>query len=86
MAGPLVSAPDIKSDSSKCSPVAVDVVVKRQLLVLPDESAREDAHAHVATDRPLGHIAVGITAVIRKPPNSTTLRRVNELRLLFSRC
>ncbi len=62
------------------SPISVDVVVERKLLVLLDRAVREYAHPDVLVDGPLRHIAVRITTVIGEPTNPSALGGVNELR------
>lgn len=41
------------------APIAIDVVVEGELLMLLDIPLGEDAHAHPVADRPLRDIAVG---------------------------
>lgn len=60
-------------------PITVDVVVKRQLLVLLDRTVGENAHADVVPDSPLRDIAVGITAMVGEPTDTTTLCGVDVL-------
>jgi hypothetical protein len=42
------------------SPVAIDVIVERELLVLLDRAIRENAHSDVLSDGPLCDVAVRI--------------------------
>lgn len=68
------------SSTTKHEPITIDVVVERQFLVLLDESARKDAHAHVPSDGPFGHITIRIAAVVCEPPDTTAFGRVDELK------
>ena len=61
------------------APIAVDVVVERQLLVSLDIPLGEDAHPHMVPHCPLRHIAVGVTAVVREPPNASAFGRIDKL-------
>lgn len=60
-------------------PITIDVVVEGQLLVLPDQSFRENAHPNMVSNGPLGHITIGIAAVVGESTNPTALRCVDEL-------
>lgn len=60
-------------------PIAVDVVVERQLFVLLDRTVGEDAHPDVVPDSPLRDIAVGITAMVSESTDTATLRGVDVL-------
>lgn len=61
-------------------PIAIDVVVERQLLPLLDWAVGEDAHPDVVSNSPLRHIAVGIAAVVGEPADTATFRSVDILR------
>lgn len=60
-------------------PITIDVVIEGQLLVLLDISTRKDTHADMLANRPFGHIAIWVTAVVGKAAFTTAFRRVNEL-------
>jgi hypothetical protein len=66
------------------SPVAIDIVIERQLFVLLDGTVSKYAHANMASDSPFGDIAVGTAAVVRKPADAPSLGGIDKLRK--SRC
>lgn len=61
------------------APVAVNIVVERQLLVHLDIALREDAHAHLAADGPLGDDAVRLARVVEEASLAAFLRGVDKL-------
>ena len=64
------------------SPVAVDVIVERELLVLLDRAIRKYAHSDVLSDGPFCDEAVRVTGMVREPADTTAFRRVDELVVL----
>lgn len=60
-------------------PVAINVVVECQLLILLDIAMGKDAHAHVLPHRPLSHIAIRIAAVISKSTDAATFGGIDKL-------
>lgn len=67
-------------EGAQDAPVAVDVVVERELLVLLDGALGKDAHAHLAPDGPLCDDAVWVARVVEEPPLAALLGCVDELR------
>ena len=63
----------------KLSPVAIDVIVKSELLVLLYRAAGEYAHSNVLSDGPLCDVAVWVAGMVREPTDTTALCRVDEL-------
>lgn len=61
------------------APIAIDIVVEGELLVLLDVSLGEDAHAHTVADRPLRDVAVGGAGMVREASDAATLGCVDEL-------
>ena len=64
------------------SPVAVDVIVERELLVLLDRAIRKYAHSDVLSDGPFCDEAIRVTGMVREPADTTAFRRVDELVVL----
>lgn len=60
-------------------PVAIDIVVERELLVLLDIAFGKYTHSNMSPNSPLGNIAIRIAAVVCKTSDSTALCRVYEL-------
>lgn len=71
---------DRLADERTDAPIAINVVVERQLLVHLDIALREDPHAHLTTDSPFGDDAIGVARVVEEATLSAFLRRVDELR------
>jgi hypothetical protein len=63
----------------KLLPVAIDVIVESELLVLLDHAVREYAHSDVLSDGPLCDVAVWVAGMVREPTDATALCRVDEL-------
>jgi hypothetical protein len=61
-------------------PIAIDVIVERQFLVLLDRAVRENAHPNVLPDRPLGDVRIRVTGMIRETADPAALRCIDELR------
>ena len=61
------------------SPIAVDVVVERELLAGLDVPLGKDTHAYPLADGPFRDVAVGIATVVRKAADAALLRGIDEL-------
>jgi hypothetical protein len=61
------------------TPIAIDIVIERQLLVLFNQAIRKYTHANMVTYGPLGYIAIGATAVVRKSADPSPFGCVNKL-------
>jgi len=62
-------------------PVAVDVVVEGQLLILQYSSLCKNAHSHPVPNGPFCDVAIGVAAVVRESPDPTFFGCVDELRV-----
>lgn len=65
-------------------PIAIDIVVEGQFLILLDVSIRKDAHADMLANRPFGHIAIWVTTMVGKTAFTAAFRGVDELLHVFS--
>jgi hypothetical protein len=60
-------------------PIAIDVIVERELFVLVDVSFGEYTHAYPFSDDPFGNIAVGIARVISESTFATAFCCIDVL-------
>lgn len=60
-------------------PVAINVVIEGQLLILLNVTFCENSHPNMLSNRPLGDVAIGTTAMIGEAPDPSALRCVDKL-------
>lgn len=61
------------------SPIAINIVVEGQLLVLLDSPVCKYAHPDLVADGPFCNITIRITAVVGKPTDTSALSGVDKL-------
>ncbi len=62
------------------TPVAIDIVVECQLLILLDTSLGKYSHPYMRTNGPLCNITVWITAVVGKTADTSAFRCIDKLK------
>lgn len=61
------------------SPISINIIIKSQLLILPNLPHREYPHPYVLPYRPLRDVAIWVTAVVRESSNTAFFGGVYEL-------
>lgn len=61
------------------SPVSIDIVIERQLLIGFDVALGKDSHTHLVANRPLGDHTIGITRVIQESTLASLFSGVDKL-------